>query len=162
KPGVSAAQARTELMDLSRRMRAQHPDHYPTHDDWGMDVRPLKEEMARQARPAFFLLFAATGLVVLMACANIANLTIPRMVQRRQELAIRSSLGATRLRLLQQLAVEGLMVGCAAGLFALLLASQTLTLLAPFVRRLSARWEELQVDQTVLLFCAGLAVLTAV
>jgi putative ABC transport system permease protein len=161
KPGVTVAQAQEEIKAITRRMRSNDPNSYPKHEDWGVRVLPLKDEMAKQAKPAFSMLFAATALVVLIACANIANLTIARMMQRHRELAIRCSLGATRGRLTQQLAVEGLLVGGAACLFALLLANQTLRLLAPFAQRFSSRAAEISVDQTVLLFCIGVTLITA-
>jgi putative ABC transport system permease protein len=161
KPGVSATQAQEEVKAITRRMRSNDPNSYPKHEEWGVQVLPLKDEMSKQAKPAFSMLFAATALVVLIACANIANLTIARMMQRHRELAIRSSLGATRGRLTQQLAVEGLLVGGAACVFALLLAYQTLKLLAPFAQRFSSRAAEISVDQTVLLFCIAVTLITA-
>jgi len=161
RPDATPAQAQEEMKTLSRRMRSNDPNSYPKHEDWGVNVLPLRDEMAKQAKPAFSMLFGATALVVLIACANIANLTIARMMQRHRELAIRASLGATRGRLIQQLAVEGLLVGAGACAFALLLAHQTLSLLAPFAKRFSTRSDEIQVDTTVLLFCIGVTLLTA-
>lgn len=161
KAGVSASQAQEEVRALTRRMRAQDPNAYPKHEEWGVNVLPLKDEIAKQAKPAFLMLFGATALVVLIACANIANLTIARMMQRHRELAIRASLGASRGRLMQQLAVEGLLVGSMACLFALVLAKQTMTLLGPFAKRFSSRAAEIEIDQTVLFFCIGVTLLTA-
>jgi len=143
KPGVGATQSEQEMKALTRRMRELEGDSYPKHDDWGIRVASLREELARQAKPAFMMLFAATAFVLLIACANIANLTMARMMQRRRELAIRSSIGATQARLLEQLLVDALVVGTAACSVALLLAWQTIALLTPLVARFSTRAQEI-------------------
>src|SRR5215475_11565399 len=116
KPGVSVDASRNEINGLIRELRPLHPDAYPKHEKWGARAVSLRDEFAARGRTTFWLLFAATGLVLVIACANVANLTIARSMHREREIAIRSALGAGRGRLLQQFLVEGILVSLAGGL----------------------------------------------
>jgi predicted permease len=162
KKDVQPPQVEAELTTIARRLRSEHSDAYPKHDRWSVSSLMLKEELAKNARPTFLLLFGATGLVLLIACANVANLSLSRALKRDREMAIRGALGAGRGRILQQLAIEGVLVSIAGGLLGVFLANQTLGLLARFAERFSPRAYAISVDQTVLIFSVVISVITGV
>jgi len=116
-PNADRAAVQRELAGLQERLATQHPD---TNRGWGIDVVPLHERVVGAVRPALWLLYAAVSLVLLVACVNVANLSLARAAGRRRELAVRSSLGAGRGRLFALLLAEGSLLaaaGAACGLF---------------------------------------------
>jgi putative ABC transport system permease protein len=113
---------------------------------------PLQEELTREARPTLLLLLAAAAFVLLIACANVANLTLARMAKRERELAVRSALGAGRSRILRQLLTESFLLAIVGGFLGLMLAYGSLELLTDFVGRLTPRAREIHIDSGVLLF----------
>lgn len=162
KPGADRNLAQAEFAAISRRQRDANPGVYPAHEQWGTASTPLLDELSSAARPTFLMLFAATGLVLLIACANVANLTISRSLKREREIAIRSALGATRGRLLQQFFVEGLLISLAGTAVGALAAYATMGLLTQFAARFSPRAYQIGMDSTVVLFAFGAAVLSAI
>ena len=160
KPGVTFAQAQAEMEGIARQLRAEHPVHEA--GDMRVRVVPLQEDVVKHARQAIIFLFAAVGFVLLIACANVAHLLLARATSREREMAVRGALGATRARLLRQLATESALLaagGFAAGLVVARAGTQTLALLNPVNL---PKLEAVRIDGTALLFAAGASLLTAV
>jgi putative ABC transport system permease protein len=119
KPGVTVAQAQSEIQAVARRLAQAHPD---TNASIGAYVIPLAQELTRDVRPSLLLAWAAVGLVLLMACANLAHLFLARMVERREEMAIREALGAGAGHLIRQVLSESLALAGAGGAVGVVLA----------------------------------------
>jgi predicted permease len=162
KPGVSVEHCKSDLALISSRMVQQHPDAYPK--EAGVNTAPvsLRQELTKGATPMLLVLLGAAGCVLLIACANVANLTLARMAGRERELVLRSALGAGKGRLLRQLFTESLILGLVAAVLGVLFASQTLKLLVDFTARLTPRAREIQVDGYMLLFALAAALLTSI
>jgi putative ABC transport system permease protein len=161
-PGVSVAQAQADVDAVSQRLRAAYPDAFRREARPHVQLSPLKEDLVRGARPLFLVLLATVALVLLIACANVANLTLARLLERSRELAIRSALGAGRARLVRQLLTESTIVALAGGVVGLGLAFAARGLLTTFAARLTPRAGEVQIDGAVLLFTLVTSVLTGI
>jgi predicted permease len=162
KPGVNIEQARADLETIAGRLRQQYPKFYPTDSGYTAAPISLQQELTRQARPTLFVLVAAAAFVLLIACANVANLSLNRVSLRQRELLVRAALGAGRGRLLRQLLTESALMGVLAGVLGLLLATGSLKLLVEFATRLTPRAREITVDGPVLFFALIAAVGTAI
>jgi putative ABC transport system permease protein len=162
KPDASLRATRADLSIVANRLEAEYPKFYPESMGYSAVAAPLREELTRRAQPTLLVLFAAAGFVLLIACANVANLTLSRMARRERELTVRAALGAGRSRMLRQLLTENLLVAFLGGGLGLLLAYQSLPLLAEFAARLTPRAREIHVDVAVLLFTLAVAVGTSI
>ena len=162
KTNVTPEQSRSELRLIATRLQHDHPDAYGKDLDFTATSALLRDELTQRARTTLFVLLAAAGCVLLIACANVANLTLARMSARERELTVRAALGAGKGRLLRQLVTESFILGLLAAGLGVLFASQSLKLLVDFAGRLTSRAREIQVDGTMLLFALGMAVLTSV
>ena len=152
KPGVTVAQANADVSTIAARLKAAYPKSYPDNVGFTSSAAPLQEELTREARPTLLLLLAAAAFVLLIVCANVANLTLARMAKRERELAVRSALGAGRSRILRQLLTESFLLAIVGGFLGLMLAYGSLELLTDFVGRLTPRAREIHIDSGVLLF----------
>ena len=157
-PGASLEAAQSELDGLAVRLDEQYPGVDP---GMGIGVWNLQQRMTSHVRPALLVLLGAVGLMVLAACANVANLVLMRNTGRAREFAVRAALGAGRIRLLRQSLAESTLLGLAGGLGGVLVAFWSAKLIAVFGPQDVPRLGEVRLDGRVLGFAIGLSVLTA-
>jgi putative ABC transport system permease protein len=162
KPGVTVAQASADAATIAAGLKVAYPKSYPENAGFTSAATPLQQELTKDARPTLLLLLGAAAFVLLIACANVANLTLARMARRERELAVRSALGAGRSRILRQLLTESFLMAFAGGVLGLLLAYGSLALLTDFVGRLTPRAREIHIDSEVLLFTLAAALGTSI
>ncbi len=163
KPGVSLSAARADLGGIAQSLASQFPASYPAKEGgFAVTAVSLRSELTQAARPTFLVLFGIVGLVLLLACANVANLTLARLLRRQRELALRSALGAGRLRLARQLVTESTLVALAGGALGLLFATGGLRLLVTFAARFTPRAREIAIDGPVLFFALAVSVVTGI
>jgi len=162
KPGVKVSQAQADLSVVATQIERANPDAYPHQGGYAMSAVPLRDDLTHTARTTFFVLLAGAGFVLLIACANVANLMLARLLRLEREIAVRAALGASRARLLRQLLTESILVSLTGGLLGLALAPLALSVLVKFAARYSTRAAEVQIDAPVLLFTLLVAVGTGI
>ena len=159
-PGVSEEQATTEVTTVAAAFDDSFPKDYVNLKEIKGNARVLQDALVTGARPMLYALAGATGLVLLLACANVANLALARTVRRKRELAVRSALGAGRGRLLRQLLTESVLVSVAGGILGFGLAWLTVGMLSTFVERFTTRTGQISIDGTVLVFMMIISIVT--
>jgi predicted permease len=161
-PGANVDQARSELRTAYSAMIQEHPEAYPKKANFQIGVWPFHDEVISGARTVLLVLLAASGLLFVIACSNVANLILARTVRRENELAIRTALGASRGRLRQMLLAESLLLCGAGAVLGVISAQPLVAVLARYASRFSVRALDLTVDSSLLWVGLTLAVVAAV
>ncbi len=165
KPGVTLSQTRTQMNTLGQMFEKEYRGYRgPNGEDggWRITIAPLQEEAVGNSRTALLLLFGAVGLVLLIACANVANLMLVRAAAQQKEVAIRAALGASRWRIARQWVIESLLLALLGSGLGLLLALWSIDLLIKLGPAGLPRVQEIKIDARVVVFTTGLAILTGV
>jgi predicted permease len=161
-PGVTLDQARAELATVHAAIKKDHPEDYSTQADFRIDAKLLRDQITSGARTVLLVLLAASGLVFIIACSNVANLILARTVRREGELAIRAALGASASALRRTLLAESLVLCAIGAALGVLSARPLLAVLARYASRFSVRALDLTVDSSMLWVGALLAIIAAV
>ncbi|HXR18287.1 MAG TPA: ABC transporter permease [Terriglobales bacterium] len=156
KPGVALDQANADLSSIARALAAEYNSHA------GLGARYHLEDLVGDTRTPLLVLFGAVGLVLLIACANVANLLLARASGRGREIAIRAALGASRGRVIRQLVAESLALSLAGAVVGIAAASSTLTAILNLYPSNLPRAQEVNIDSRVMLFTVGLAIATGI
>jgi putative ABC transport system permease protein len=160
--GVSRTQATSEVEGISGRFTAADTRAYRPDRGFAATLLDVREQMTQNARPMLMVLAGTASLVLLLACANVANLTLARLLRRDRELAVRAALGAGRGRLFRQLVTESLLLAITGGAAGVVFATLTLEMLRQFIGRFTQRTQEISIDPWVLGFALVLSVAAGV
>jgi putative ABC transport system permease protein len=158
-PGTGLGQAQADMNGIAARLEKEFPE---TNKTWGLRLVPLHKELVGNVQPALLVIFGTVGLVLLIACANIASLLLARNSGRTREIAIRTALGASRLRLMRQMLTESLLLAVVGSGAGIVLANAGVQLLKQLGPESLPRLSEVSVDGTVLAFTAALAMVTGI
>jgi predicted permease len=158
-PGVTVAQAQAEMDEVARNLAVAYPEADAGHN---IKLVPMKEDLVGNVQPLLFVLLAAVGFLMLIACANVANLLLARSVARAREFAIRSALGAGQARMIRQLLTESILLSAVGGAFGLLLAYCGMNTLLKALPAALPRSNEVSLDSRVMLFTLVLSLVTGV
>jgi predicted permease len=159
--GATPAAAQAELRQIAQRLHDTYPEAYPRSRGFDTVVTPWKDELTAKARPTLMVLLLTTAFVLIIACANVANLTLTRLVQRERELAIRAALGAGGGVLRRQLLAENLVLSVLGGTLGLALAVAGLNVLIRYTARFTSRTGEIDLDGRVLGFTLVISIAMA-
>jgi putative ABC transport system permease protein len=162
KPDVSVAKAQGELDVLTARLKRDFPNDYPANEDWRASLSSLSERVTGNVRPALLILVGAVGLVLLIACVNVANLMLSRAAGRGREIAIRTALGSSRSRLIRQLLTESIVLSLLGGVLGLVIAIEGTSALSRLATLYLPRARDIGINGIVLAFTALVSVATGV
>lgn len=158
KPEISVERARSEMRGIAQRIAKEYPQ---SNAGWSITLLPLYEQLVADTRPMLLVLLAAVGFVLLIGCANVANLLLARASGRHKDLAIRVAIGASRGRILRQLLTEGLILALLGGLLGVLLASWALRMILATAPENIPRLQDVKLDGWILVFGVALSLFTA-
>ena len=161
-PGVTLDQARAELRSAYSAMKKDHPEAYPQDADFQIGAKLLRDQITSGARTVLLVLLAASGLIFIIACSNVANLILARTVRREGELAVRVALGASKGALRRMLLAESLLLCGAGAALGVMSAQPMVAILARYAARFSVRALDFRVDSSLLWAGAALAIVAAV
>jgi putative ABC transport system permease protein len=159
RPGVTVDQAQAQMSFIARRLERQYPHE---NAGWGVLLLPLQETMVKNTRPALLVLFGAAGFVLLIGCANSANLLLARATTRRREIAVRLALGAGLRRLMRQLLTEGLLLSTMGGILGLISAQVGITVFLKGFAQILPRAGEVNLDWRVVGFTLLVSLFTGI
>jgi putative ABC transport system permease protein len=163
KPSASIASAQAEIDNVSARLEQQYPE---TNKGWGATVFPIVADTVRMYDTALWVMMAAVGFVLLIACANVANLMLARASGRQKEIAVRTALGASRWRIIRQLLTESVIVALIGGALGVLIGFWSIDALRAGnpadAAKYAPGWDQLGINSTVLLFTLGLSVISGI
>ena len=158
-PGIDVKQAQTRLSAINAQLDKQF---HETNKGWDVFVQTLHERLVREVKPSLLALLGAVGLVLLIACANVANLLLARSAARQKEIAIRAAMGASRTRVLRQMLTESVLLSAIGGIAGLLLSFWLTELLMSMLPEGAPRLEQVGIDYRVLTFALGVSALTGI
>lgn len=161
-PGAGLDAARAELRTVYAGMLSAHPEVYKSGDHYQIDVTRMHEQISSPAKKTLWLLFAASGLLFVIACCNVANLILARTVRRQSELSVRTALGATTATLRRSLLAEGIVLCGSGALAGVLIAAPMVSVLARYASRFSVRALDITLDSTLIWIGVALALIAAV
>ena len=162
KAGVPIDTARAEVTAIADRLHSEYPQDYPPGDGFSVRMTPWRDVLVKNARPTLLLLMGAVALVLFVACANVGNLTLARLIRRERELAVRMALGASPARLRAQLLAEHLVLALAGSVLGLGLAWAALKALVDYTARMTLRADAVELNSVVLMFSLAIGVATAI
>jgi len=162
KPGVSLAQAQADMDVIAGRMKQRYPENYPAHGGLTISVVPLLKQVVGEIDLALYVLLATVGFVLLIACANVANLLLARATVRQKEIAIRAAVGASRARIARQLLTESALLALTGGMLGMVIALGAVEALRAFGPENIPRLNEIGVDGRVVAYTLFISMLTGV
>jgi putative ABC transport system permease protein len=160
KPGITVTQAAGDVERFAADLARTYPNNYAPNSGFGMFLVPLETDLTGQIRPALLVLMAAVGFVLLIGCVNLANLLLARAAARQREIAVRTALGASKLRIVRQLLTESVVLSATGGVLGLLLAVWAVDVFRGLSNINIPRLGEASIDMYVLGFALAISVLT--